>query len=68
MGTQLIQLNATDVDTGNNGLVYYQLDPDLSGQFNYFSVDALSGWLTNKMPLDREQTDMFQVTDSVVWV
>ena len=58
----MLRLSATDKDTGYNGLVYYGLDPDLGGQFNYFSVDPLTGNLTNKQRLDRETNAVFQVT------
>ena len=58
----MLRLSATDKDTGSNGLVYYGLDPDLAGQFNYFAVETLSGNLTNKLRLDREDRAMFQVT------
>ena len=58
----MLRLSATDKDTGDNGLVYYGLEPDLGGQFNYFSVDPLTGNLINKQRLDRETNAVFQVT------
>ena len=62
LGSLVLQLNATDKDTGDNGLVYYGLDPDFRGMFNYFAVDPLTGNLTNRQRLDRERNAFFQVT------
>ena len=62
LGSLVLRLSATDKDTGDNGLVYYGLDPDLGGQFNYFSVDPLTGNLINRQRLDRETNAVFQVT------
>ncbi|KAL8565515.1 hypothetical protein ACOMHN_049491 [Nucella lapillus] len=62
IGTLILQLNATDKDTGSNGRVYYYLEPDVAGDFNYFTVDYKSGRLTNKQLLDLEKKPKFQIT------
>lgn len=61
IGTLILQLNATDKDTGNNGQVLYSVEPDVAGDFAYFDVEAVSGRLTNKQLLDRETKSVYQI-------
>ncbi|CDQ76612.1 unnamed protein product [Oncorhynchus mykiss] len=62
-GTSVIQVKATDLDSGVNGQVTYSLDQyqnsvDVLGMF---AVDAESGWVTTLKELDREQQDRYSV-------
>uniref|UniRef100_A0A8C7DLN5 FAT atypical cadherin 1 n=1 Tax=Oncorhynchus kisutch TaxID=8019 RepID=A0A8C7DLN5_ONCKI len=62
-GTSVIQVKATDLDSGLNGQVTYSLDQyqnsvDVLGMF---AVDEESGWVTTLKELDREQQDRYSV-------
>jgi protocadherin Fat 1/2/3 len=62
-GTSVIQVKATDLDSGVNGQVTYSLDQyqnsvDVLGMF---AVDEESGWVTTLKELDREQQDRYSV-------
>lgn len=62
IGTFILQLNASDADTEQNGEVHYYLDPDLSSAFLRFQVDPMSGNLSIRARLDADEgTDMYQI-------
>nr|CAH7723484.1 unnamed protein product [Callosobruchus chinensis] len=56
-------LTATDHDQGANGSVVYTLmDPGGHQRYNgTFSLDSLTGQLTTKTKLDREQTSNYEI-------
>ncbi|KAJ8676739.1 hypothetical protein QAD02_012526 [Eretmocerus hayati] len=57
VGSQVMQVTAVDLDTGNNARINYRLVG--SGPFH---VNANSGWVTLAERLDRESTDRYQLT------
>lgn len=62
VNSQLLQLTATDADTGNNARLTYRLiDPP--GKL--FGIFPNSGWLYLKDSLDRETTDQYRLTVEV---
>ncbi|XP_017260678.1 protocadherin Fat 1a isoform X3 [Kryptolebias marmoratus] len=60
-GTPVIQLKATDLDSGTNGHVVYSLDPkqNLQEISDLFAVNSETGWVTTLKELDREKTDKY---------
>jgi len=54
-------LTAADHDQGTNGSVAYYLVPDSEHKQETFSLDSLTGQLTTKMRLDREEVDHYEV-------
>lgn len=62
--TQVIQVRATDQDSGTNGRVVYSLDskqspPEIS---ELFAVNSETGWVTTLKELDREKVDKYTIT------
>uniref|UniRef100_A0A3B3U725 Cadherin domain-containing protein n=1 Tax=Poecilia latipinna TaxID=48699 RepID=A0A3B3U725_9TELE len=55
----LLQVSATDADSGLNGRVTYRLDKRTSA---IFKVDSVTGQLSALVPLDREQKSVHQLT------
>ncbi|XP_061575005.1 protocadherin Fat 1a isoform X2 [Cololabis saira] len=62
-GTQVIQVKATDLDSGTNGNVVYSLDPKQDSQeiSELFAVNSETGWVTTLKELDREQTAKYKI-------
>ncbi|XP_028315724.1 protocadherin-20 [Gouania willdenowi] len=60
-GKSLLQLTASDADSGHNGRVTYTLDTYSS---TVFTIDSMTGELFVSAPLDREQSDVHIVTVS----
>ncbi|KAM9769203.1 protocadherin Fat 1a isoform 1-T2 [Menidia menidia] len=62
-GTQVIQVKATDLDSGANGRVVYSLDPKQNSPeiSELFAVNGETGWVTTLKELDRESTDKYTV-------
>uniref|UniRef100_A0A3Q3BHI2 Protocadherin 20-like n=1 Tax=Haplochromis burtoni TaxID=8153 RepID=A0A3Q3BHI2_HAPBU len=58
-GMSLLQISASDSDSGENGMVTYRLE-------NYnptmFSIDSVTGQLSLLVPLDREQQNVHRLT------
>lgn len=58
-GLSLLQISASDADSGENGMVTYRLE-------NYnptmFSIDSVTGQLSLLVPLDREQQNVHRLT------
>lgn len=54
-------MNARDDDVGPNALVKYRLKPDINGNWRTFAIDESSGWLSLKLPLDREKQKIYEV-------
>uniref|UniRef100_A0A672YLI9 Protocadherin Fat 1-like n=1 Tax=Sphaeramia orbicularis TaxID=375764 RepID=A0A672YLI9_9TELE len=62
-GTQVIQVKATDQDSGTNGHVVYSLDPKQNSQeiSELFAVNSETGWVTTLKELDREKMDRYTI-------
>ncbi|KAM6940342.1 protocadherin Fat 1a isoform 2-T2 [Xenentodon cancila] len=62
-GTQVVQVKATDLDSGTNGNVVYSLDPKQNSQeiSELFAVNSETGWVTTLKELDREQTATYKI-------
>ncbi|KAM8879066.1 protocadherin Fat 1a isoform 5-T7 [Spinachia spinachia] len=62
-GTQVIQVKATDQDSGTNGHVLYSLDPKQNPReiSELFAVNSESGWVTTLKELDRETTNRYTI-------
>ncbi|XP_064481963.1 cadherin-related tumor suppressor-like [Ornithodoros turicata] len=54
----VVQIAATDADTGNNGLVKYSMKGDHEGRF---AVDSWTGAIVSKTVLDREERARYDV-------
>ena len=59
INTRFLQVTATDMDTGSNGLVTYSLQ---QGAYSHiFGIFANDGFLHNKVNLDREQMEQYTI-------
>ena len=63
VNTQLLQLTATDADTGNNARLTYRLMDPPPGRL--FGIFPNSGWLYLRGELDRETADQYRLTVQV---
>ncbi|XP_064191064.1 protocadherin Fat 1a isoform X3 [Anguilla rostrata] len=56
-GTPVIQVKATDLDSGTNGQVVYSLDQNQESEDvpELFAINSETGWVTTLKELDREQ-------------
>ncbi|XP_077387448.1 protocadherin alpha-8-like isoform X4 [Festucalex cinctus] len=62
IGTSIITLNATDLDAGANGLVFYSFNAGVrEKQTNMFSIDEKTGTVTNEENIDFEKTSAFEL-------
>ncbi|CAL8102027.1 unnamed protein product [Calicophoron daubneyi] len=57
VGQKIIQVNATDMDEGDNARVAYSVLDTVN-----FRMDSTSGWITANVVFDREVRDSYQVT------
>ncbi|KAK5861670.1 hypothetical protein PBY51_017128 [Eleginops maclovinus] len=55
VGTSVVQVSATDLDSGLHGKVHYVILKDESGDSQFFSIDAHSGAIVTRASFDREQ-------------
>lgn len=54
-GSQVVRVQATDADESNAGAVRYSLHADADQRsLNVFAIDSVSGWVTTKGRVDRE--------------
>ncbi|KAM6972795.1 protocadherin Fat 1a [Aplochiton taeniatus] len=62
-GTSVIQVKATDLDSGSNGQVVYSLDPKQTSAeiFELWAVNSETGWVTTLKELDREKVSKYTV-------
>ncbi|XP_061882625.1 protocadherin Fat 1a isoform X3 [Entelurus aequoreus] len=62
-GAQVIQVKATDLDSGTNGHLVYSLDPKQNSQdiSELFAINSQTGWLTTLKELDREKLAEYAV-------
>ncbi|XP_054647568.1 protocadherin alpha-10-like isoform X2 [Dunckerocampus dactyliophorus] len=62
IGTSIITINATDLDSGQNGQVFYSFSAGGRGkQTNMFFIDDKTGTVTTKKSLDFEETNAFEL-------
>ncbi|XP_077387450.1 protocadherin alpha-8-like isoform X6 [Festucalex cinctus] len=62
IGTSIITLNATDLDAGPNGHVFYSFNAGgREKQTNMFSIDEKTGTISNKENIDFEKTNAFEL-------
>nr|XP_016936507.1 neural-cadherin isoform X5 [Drosophila suzukii] len=55
IGTNILRVSASDEDADNNGAIVYSLTaPFNPNDLEYFEIQAESGWIVLKKPLDRE--------------
>uniref|UniRef100_A0A667WIL8 FAT atypical cadherin 1a n=1 Tax=Myripristis murdjan TaxID=586833 RepID=A0A667WIL8_9TELE len=62
-GTPVIQVKATDQDSGTNGQVIYSLDPKQTSSdiFELFAINSETGWVTTLKELDREKMSKYTI-------
>uniref|UniRef100_A0A7N8X7D7 FAT atypical cadherin 1a n=1 Tax=Mastacembelus armatus TaxID=205130 RepID=A0A7N8X7D7_9TELE len=62
-GAQVIQVKATDQDSGTNGHVVYSLDPkqNLQEISELFAINSETGWVTTLKELDREKMNKYTI-------
>ncbi|XP_077433275.1 protocadherin alpha-12-like isoform X7 [Vanacampus margaritifer] len=62
VGTSIISLNATDLDAGDNGLVFYSFSAVDKGKPDaLFAIDKASGTVTNIKNLNFEERNNFEI-------
>ncbi|XP_051810291.1 protocadherin alpha-8-like [Acanthochromis polyacanthus] len=62
IGTSIITLNATDLDTGQNGQVLYSFSEVGRGKkTDLFGIDEKTGTVTNKKNIDFEENNAFEI-------
>ncbi|XP_061626492.1 protocadherin Fat 1a isoform X2 [Phyllopteryx taeniolatus] len=62
-GVQVVQVKATDLDSGTNGHVLFSLDAKLNSPdiAELFAINAETGWLTTLKELDREKRSKYTI-------
>ncbi|KAM9376009.1 uncharacterized protein KZ484_008506 [Pholidichthys leucotaenia] len=62
IGTTIITLNATDIDAGSNGQVFYALSGVGRGKkTDLFAIDERTGTVTNRKNFDFEESNAFEL-------
>ncbi|KAM4554627.1 protocadherin alpha-6-like isoform 8-T8 [Odontesthes bonariensis] len=62
IGTQIITLNATDLDASQNGQISYSfIDIDQGKHSDVFDIDGKTGTVTNKKNIDFEENNAFEI-------
>ncbi|XP_067374287.1 protocadherin alpha-10-like isoform X29 [Channa argus] len=62
IGTTIITLNATDVDEGTNGKIFYSFSKiDRVTKTDLFAIDEKTGTVTNKKNIDFEENKAFEI-------
>ncbi|XP_017067176.2 LOW QUALITY PROTEIN: cadherin-23 [Drosophila eugracilis] len=61
VGTLILQAYASDADMGQNALVRYRLKPDPLGSYKMFEVNANTGELFLREPLNREKQKIHEI-------
>ncbi|XP_072352995.1 protocadherin Fat 1a isoform X3 [Scyliorhinus torazame] len=61
VGTSVVQVIATDADSGMNKVLYYQLVEDETKSSEYFHIDSTSGLILTARMLDYEQIQQFNL-------
>lgn len=53
IGTNILRVSASDEDADNNGAIVYSLTAPVNpNDLEYFEIQAESGWIVLKKPLD----------------
>ncbi|CAK6442579.1 unnamed protein product [Pipistrellus nathusii] len=61
-GSRVIQVRASDPDSGANGQVMYSLDPSQGADVTEsFAINMETGWITTLRELDHEERDRYQI-------
>uniref|UniRef100_A0A452U765 FAT atypical cadherin 1 n=1 Tax=Ursus maritimus TaxID=29073 RepID=A0A452U765_URSMA len=61
-GSRVIQVRASDLDSGTNGQVMYSLDQSQSMEvIECFAINVETGWITTLKELDHEKRDSYQI-------
>ncbi|XP_049721123.1 protocadherin Fat 1 isoform X2 [Elephas maximus indicus] len=61
-GSRVIQIRASDTDSGTNGQVMYSLDQTQSVEVvESFTINMETGWITTLKELDHEKRDKYQI-------
>ncbi|CAJ1061360.1 neural-cadherin isoform X1 [Xyrichtys novacula] len=55
IGTSVVQVSATDLDSGLHGRIHYMILKDESGDSQFFSIDPFSGVIATRASFDREK-------------
>ncbi|CAG7830108.1 unnamed protein product [Allacma fusca] len=61
IGTSIIQVRAIDNDIGLNGVVRYRLRQDISGHWETFEINSITGVISLAKLLDREQQKLYHI-------
>ncbi|XP_049895542.1 protocadherin gamma-C3-like, partial [Epinephelus moara] len=62
IGTSIVTLNATDLDTGPNGQIFYSFSRiDRVTETDLFAIDEKTGTVTNKKNIDFEENNAFEI-------
>ncbi|XP_034086592.1 protocadherin alpha-3-like [Gymnodraco acuticeps] len=62
VGTTIVQVNATDLDEGQNGEVYYSFGNSVNNKlFELFNINPSTGEITVKGLIDYEQRDKYEI-------
>ncbi|XP_024082045.1 fat-like cadherin-related tumor suppressor homolog [Cimex lectularius] len=60
VGSTILQILATDVDSGDNGRIVYSIE---NGDIHHqFTVDPVNGYITVSKPLDREKISNYKLS------
>lgn len=59
--SSVISVKAIDDDVGQNAEVRYRFKQDLMGDWKTFSVDEITGLITLKKPLNKDNQKTYQV-------
>ncbi|XP_030643540.1 protocadherin Fat 1a isoform X2 [Chanos chanos] len=62
IGTSVLQVSATDADTGNNKVLFYQIVEDKEKSSDYFSIDRDTGTIWTARTLDHEEKTQHLIT------
>ncbi|KAM7328677.1 hypothetical protein ACRRTK_012769 [Alexandromys fortis] len=61
-GSRVIQVRASDLDSGANGQVMYSLDPSQGADIlESFAINMETGWITTLKELDHEERASYQI-------
>lgn len=61
VGTSILQVHATDADSGDNGAVEYAINRRQSDKDSFFNIDPVSGLITVNKPLDFETKEVHEL-------
>lgn len=61
IGTNVLQVYATDTDAGNNGLIEFSINRRLSDREQMFRIDSKTGIISVNKPLDFETKELHEL-------